>query len=51
MHIIEPGRDPPMEANVRTSFAHAMTADRCDVGNVTIDNLPDDVLWKCSIAI
>ncbi len=51
MYIIEPGRNPTMKANVRKSFAHAMTVDRCDVGNVTIDILPDDVLWKYSIVI
>jgi len=52
MHIVGPGRNPPMKANVWTSFASAMTADRRDVGNVTIDGLPDDVLpWKYSIAI
>jgi hypothetical protein len=34
----------PMETDVWTSFAHAMTADWCDVGQMTIDILPDDVL-------
>jgi hypothetical protein len=42
------GRDLPRDANVRMSFAQqpGTAADRCDVGRVTIDVLPDVALLE-----
>jgi hypothetical protein len=42
------GRDPPRDTDVRMSFAQqpGTAADRCDVGQVTIDVLPDVALLK-----
>src|SRR5258708_3563330 len=48
MHLMRLGRDLPRDADVRMSFAQqpGTAPDRCDVGRVTIDVLPDVALLE-----